>query len=78
MGASGLKVWQEHASVTEPILKSILAGGDSVLFEDMLFHVARDAKFTEECYFDIAFSAMFDDEGNISGVLKVATGKLQL
>lgn len=74
MGARGLKVWKEDASTNEPILKSILAGGNAVLFEDMLYHVTRSPSFIEECYFDVAYSAMFDDEGSISGVLNVATG----
>ena len=70
-GGAGEDVWPEIWTVIGPMLRGVMAGGESTWSEDQMLLLARHGYF-EECYFTFSFSAIRHESGGIGGVFTVA------
>ena len=66
------EVWPEIWDVIGPMLHGVASGGPATWVEDELLVVDRYG-FLEEAYFTWSFGAVHDDDGQVAGVLDIAT-----
>jgi len=66
------EVWPEIWDVIGPMLDGVASGGPATWVEDELLVVDRYG-FLEEAYFTWSFGAVHDDDGQVVGVLDIAT-----
>ena len=72
-GALGAKVSDVFPEVwvdIGPMLEGVMATADSSWVEDQYLRLDRSTQ-PEECYFTYSYSPLFDDDGNVGGVLDV-------
>ena len=66
------EVWPEIWDVIGPMLHGVVSGGPATWVEDELLVVDRYG-FLEEAYFTWSFGAIHDDDGQVVGVVDIAT-----
>lgn len=64
--------WSESWPVIGSMIHNIMAGGDSIWFEDQQLPVYRDGKM-DSAYWTYSFSALRNDEEEIAGLLVTCT-----
>lgn len=72
--ALGQPVEQVYAEIWDqigPILRRVYETGEAVGFEDMYLPIARKG-FAEEMYFTFSYSPVYDDAGQVGGLLSSA------
>ena len=67
LGAKGYEVWAEIWPQLGAVLESVLQGEKAFYGEELLVPINRKG-FLEDAYFTFSYSAMFNDEGNVSGI----------
>ncbi|MFF2832308.1 SpoIIE family protein phosphatase [Cellulosimicrobium cellulans] len=72
LGASVSKVWADIWDDIGPLFDTVLTTGQATWSQDMPLVMNRSG-FDEETYFTFSYSPLRDDEGNIAGVLDIAT-----
>lgn len=72
LGQPGHECWTEIWPTIKPIIDQVLSGGASTYGEDQLIPIYRNGKL-EDVYWTFGHSPVFDDDGNIGGVLVVCT-----
>lgn len=72
LGASVRKVWEEVWDDIEPHFDSVIQRGQPTWAVDAPLIVNRSS-FEEETTFTFSYSPLFDDAGNVAGVLDIAT-----
>jgi len=72
LGAPVREVWAEIWDDIGPLFDSVLTTGQATWSQDMPLLMHRSG-FDEETYFTFSYSPLRDDEGNIAGVLDIAT-----
>ncbi|WP_254448455.1 PAS domain-containing sensor histidine kinase [Spirosoma rhododendri] len=72
LGQPGHISWSETWPVIGPMIDTIMAGGESVWFEDQKLPIYREGHM-DYAYWTYCFSALTDDEGDINGVLVTCT-----
>ena len=70
LGKPAVAVFPEIWNDIKPIIDNVLAGGEATLHEDVLLPIFRNGKL-EDVYGTFCYSAMFNDDGSIGGVLVV-------
>lgn len=60
--------WSELWSDLEPLLRRVLTTGETVSAKDRPFYIERRG-YPETAYFDISYSPVHDEAGNVDGVL---------
>lgn len=68
LGRPVREVWPEAWDSLEPLLTDVLETGRPCRRDDLLLFLRR-AGFTEECYFTVSYSAIYDAGHAIAGVL---------
>ena len=71
MGAPAATLWGEAWTVLGPLFERVRAG-ESIYREECLVPITRDGA-VESAWWNQSFSALFDDRGDIAGVLVVCT-----
>jgi serine phosphatase RsbU (regulator of sigma subunit) len=72
LGAPARAVWREIWDDVGPLFETVLRTGRATWSEDMRLVMNRSG-FDEETYFTFSYSALRDDDGQIAGVLDIAT-----
>jgi PAS domain S-box-containing protein len=72
LGQPGHLSWAESWAVVGPMIHSIMAGGESVRFEDQKLPIYREGQM-DYAYWTYCFSALTDDNGDVNGVLVTCT-----
>ncbi len=72
LGQPGHLSWAESWPVVGPMIEAVMAGGESVWFEDQKLPIYRDGKM-DYAYWTYCYSAITDDDGTINGVLVTCT-----
>ena len=67
LGAKGYEVWAEIWPQLGAVIESILEGEKAFYGEELLVPINRKG-FLEDAYFTFSYSAMFNDEGEVSGI----------
>lgn len=70
MGAKGADCWPEIWYFIHPLIKKVLATGESVWYEDLLLPIKRNGRL-EDVYWTFSYSPVRDDKRHIKGVLVV-------
>ncbi|MES2521940.1 MAG: PAS domain-containing protein [Gemmatimonadota bacterium] len=68
VGAKGAVFWAEIWPIIGPQIAQVLAGGEATWNEDQLVPITRNGR-VEDVYWTYGYSALFDDDGAIDGVL---------
>ncbi len=68
LGSRCREFWKDIWGVTGPQIEGVMAGEGAVLQEMVLIPMPRNGQM-EDVYWDYGYSAAFDDEGRIAGVL---------
>lgn len=76
LGAPARVVWAEIWNDVGPLFDAVLATGEPTLCRDMSLVMNRSG-YDEETYFSFSYSALTDDDGQIVGVLDIATETTQ-
>lgn len=69
-GSPARSAWGEGWKIIRPALQKVQSRKKGVVAENIYLPVPRKG-FTEECYFDYAFSPIFGDNQKVSGILNV-------
>lgn len=72
MGARVVDVWPEVWDVIGPLFDSVRSTGRATWEHHQHLPLERNG-YVEECYFIYSYSALYDDDGSIGGVLDVVT-----
>jgi signal transduction histidine kinase len=72
MGQSAREVWSDAWPVVGELLERVLTRGEAVLFEEALVPIVRGGRL-EDAWWNYSYSPLFDDEGQLAGILVVAT-----
>lgn len=72
MGQRGEECWPEIWDFIYPLIQKVLTTGESIWYEDLLLPIYRNGKM-EDVYWTFSYSAVWDDDGKINGVLVVCT-----
>ncbi len=70
LGAPFRECWPEAYDAIEPWMQRVTQNGETVEVKRSLIHLTRYG-FTEEAYFTFTFSPVWDDHGEIAGVLQL-------
>ncbi len=70
LGETGFVVFPEIWKDIKPIIDRVHAGEEATLYNDLLLPIYRNGQL-EDVYWTFCYSAIFNDEGNIGGVLVV-------
>ncbi len=70
LGQKGEDYWGELWSTIKPVVDHILSGNEATWNEDYLVPVERNGK-TEDAYWTYSYSPIYDESGNIGGVLAI-------
>jgi signal transduction histidine kinase/CheY-like chemotaxis protein len=71
MGQRAEQCWSEAWSIVGPQLTRVL-GGESIFHEEVLVPIARGG-LLEDAWWNYSYSPLFDDAGDVGGVLVVCT-----
>ncbi|MFI2363536.1 SpoIIE family protein phosphatase [Promicromonospora sp. NPDC019610] len=72
LGASARVVWAEIWDDIGPLFDTVLATGEPTFSNDMYLLMNRSG-YAEETYFTFSYSPLTDDDGQVVGVLDIAT-----
>lgn len=72
IGQRGEECWPEIWDFIYPLIQKVRTTGESVWYEDLLLPIYRNGKI-EDVYWTFSYSAVWDDDGKINGVLVVCT-----
>ena len=72
LGAPVADVWPEIWDVIGPMFAHVIDTGEPTWVEHGSLVIERHG-YAEECFFTYSYSALFDDDGSIAGVLDVVT-----
>ncbi|WP_083941584.1 SpoIIE family protein phosphatase [Sanguibacter suarezii] len=72
LGASVRRVWEEVWDDIEPYFDAVVTNAQPTWAVDAPLVVNRSS-FEEETYFTFSYSPLFDEAGNVAGVLDIAT-----
>jgi PAS domain S-box-containing protein len=72
MGGRGRETWPEIWSIIGPKIDDVMSRGESTWDEDALVPILRNGKI-EDVYWTYGYSPVFDDAGDVGGVLVVCT-----
>jgi hypothetical protein len=70
LGQAGLECWPEIWEIIYPLITKVKITGESFFLEDQLVPIFRNGAI-EDVYWTFSYSAVYDDDGVISGVLVV-------
>lgn len=70
LGQRGADCWTEIWTVIKPLIDQVMAGGESVYFEDQLIPIYRNNNL-EDVYWTFSYSRVNDESGNPGGVLVI-------
>lgn len=73
LGRPAREGWSELWDDLEPLLRSVVEGGQSVHAKDRPFYIERDGRQGEEVFFDISYSPVFEADGSIGGALCIVS-----
>lgn len=76
MGAPATVVWREIWDDVGPLFDAVLRTGEATWHEDLRLVMNRSG-FDEETFFTFSYSALRDDDGQIAGLLDIATETTQ-
>ncbi|MEO5648058.1 MAG: PAS domain-containing sensor histidine kinase [Chitinophagaceae bacterium] len=68
LGIPAKEAWPEIWDIIYPLIKQVLADGESTWSEDQLIPIYRNGKL-EDVYWTFSYSAVSDESGNTAGVL---------
>ena len=68
LGRPARESWTELWDDLEPLLRRVLETGETVFAKDRPFYIERHG-YPENVYFDISYSPVRDEAGNVGGVL---------
>jgi two-component sensor histidine kinase len=68
LGQPARENWKELWDDLEPLLRRVLDGGETVFAKDRPFYIERHG-YPENVYFDISYSPVQDEKGEVGGVL---------
>lgn len=72
IGQRGIDCWPEIWDFIYPLMEKVLSTGESVWYEDLLLPIYRNGNM-EDVYWTFSYSAVWDDDGKVNGVLVVCT-----
>lgn len=72
LGAPAAQVWGEIWDEIGPMIAEVLETGRPTWSEHHRLVLHRNG-FDEECFFTFSYSALFDDDGTVAGVLDIVT-----
>lgn len=72
LGRPARENWAELWDDLEPLLRRVLHTGQTVSAKDRPFHIERSG-YPEEVYFDISYSAVLSETGEVGGVLCIVS-----
>jgi two-component sensor histidine kinase len=72
LGRPARENWAELWDDLEPLLRRVLDGGETVFARDRPFYIERHG-YPEDVYFDISYSPVRDEAGEIGGVLCIVS-----
>ncbi|HWF90861.1 MAG TPA: response regulator [Terriglobales bacterium] len=72
LGKPAAKVWEEIWKDISPRIKKVLQTGQATWDEALLLFLERSG-YREETYHTFSYSPLFDDDGNVAGLLCVVT-----
>jgi PAS domain S-box-containing protein len=76
LGQKGEECWPEIWPTIKPLIDQVLAGNGATWSEDQLIPIYRNGKL-EDVYWTFGYSPVFDDTGNVGGVLVICTETTQ-
>ncbi|SFV37096.1 PAS domain S-box protein [Hyphomicrobium facile] len=68
LGRPAIENWRELWDDLEPLLRSVRLSGQTVVAKDRPFYIERNG-YGEHVFFDISYSAVPDEVGNVAGVM---------
>jgi PAS domain-containing protein len=68
LGRPARENWEELWDDLEPLLRRVLETGETVFAKDRPFYIERHG-YPENVYFDISYSPVYDEAGEVGGVL---------
>ena len=71
LGMGARDFWTDVWAVVGPQLESVMAGGESIWFEDLYLPIERGDGERTDAWWTYSYSAVRDDDGSINGVLVV-------
>ena len=71
LGYPTAEVWPELWPDLEPLIEGVFRG-ESVAFRDQPLTMTRNG-FTEETWYDFAYSPVWDDEGEVAGLMNITS-----
>jgi PAS domain S-box-containing protein len=72
LGRPARENWEELWDDLEPLLRRVLETGETVFAKDRPFYIERHG-YPENVYFDISFSPVRDEAGEVGGVLCIVS-----
>ncbi len=72
LGMKGEFAWPELWDIIKPMINEVMNGGESTWSEDQLLPFYRNGKI-EDIYWTFSYSPVYDESGNIGGVLTTCT-----
>jgi two-component sensor histidine kinase len=72
LGRPASENWAELWDDLEPLLRRVLATGETVFAKDRPFYIERHG-YPEDVYFDLSYSPVRNEEGKIGGVLCIVS-----
>jgi two-component sensor histidine kinase len=72
LGRPARENWAELWDDLEPLLRRVLETGETIFAKDRPFYIERHG-YPENVYFDISYSPVFDEMGNVGGVLCIVS-----
>lgn len=70
LGQTARECWPEIWEIIYPLIKQVKTTGESFFLEDQLVPIYRNGRL-EDVYWTFSYSAVFDENGSIGGVLVV-------
>ena len=71
LGRPAAEVWEEIWDVIGPMFDSVMQTGKATWSEHEILLINRRG-FTEECFFHWSYSPLYDEDGNIAGILDIS------
>jgi PAS domain-containing protein len=67
MGQRGRECWQEIWDIIAPMIEAVMERGEATCIKDGMLPLDRNG-YTEECYFNYAYSPIRDEIGGVGGI----------
>lgn len=77
LGRPASEGWAELWDDLGPLLQAVMDTGETLHAKDRPFYIERDGGRGEEVFFDISYSAVFEADGSIGGVLCIVNETTQ-